>query len=64
MNYFVQCEAPVEAGEEPGSLEKSFSSIEYSSQEVPTIIPKASEKVQRKSLCLSENSAVRRSRMR
>ena len=40
--------------------------VEYSSQEVPTIIPKASEKVQRRSLSQTEHSAVglRRSMMR
>ena len=54
--------------EQPDSLGMSFSSIEYSQQEVPNIMPKTSERVQRKSLCLSENSVtslgVRRSRMR
>ena len=60
----------MEAEEQPDSLGVSFSSIEYSQQEVPNIIPKASERVQRKSLCLSESSVtstgggVRRSRMR
>jgi len=39
------------------ALGKSFSSIEYSSQEVPNIIPKSSEMLQRKSVCLSEEES-------
>ena len=54
--------------EESNTLEKSFNSIESSSQEVPNIIPKTSEQVQRRSVCLSEISitsgtGVRRSRV-
>ena len=57
-----------EALEDSHSLGRSFNSIEYSSQEVQNIIPKTSEQVQRRSICLSESSitsgsGVRRSRV-
>merc|ERR1719186_13147 len=42
---------------EEEALGKSFVSIEYSSQEVPNIIPKSSEMLQRRSVCMSEDES-------
>ena len=44
-------------GSEEEALGKSFSSIEYSCQEVPNIIPKNSEMLPRRSVCLSEEES-------
>jgi len=51
-----ECETQTDNLEEE-ALGKSFSSIEYSSQEVPNIIPKSSEMMQRRSVCLSEDES-------
>ena len=44
-------------GSEEEALGKSFNSIEYSCQEVPNIIPKNSEMLPRRSVCLSEEES-------
>ena len=47
-----------EVTEETESIGKSLSSIEYSGQEAPNIIPKSSERIPRRSVCLSESSVT------
>ena len=47
-----------EVTEECESIGKSLSSIEYSGQEAPNIIPKSSERIPRRSVCLSESSVT------